>query len=694
MADDAGCDTHVIDLTEEALTDAEEDDAAALAVSRTPLPPQPQPPLRPGSPSCYPDQPDDAGNGSEQKPPNMEIKRKRINSPETLSNSGGTQNEDEPITYIDDSEDGNEEEDEEEVVERDRGERGGLVSSSEMEHETPDDSTKWMCSQCFLLNPDPVTKCIVCGVARLLSMDTSPSTTTTTSVIESTTTTTTATTTTAESSQPRLSIQSTTVSQTATTPTTTCTSCNYICDRNEDIQQNTLRDNMGNNVANQNDNVTSVSSDLHQKLPDENSNTRQPDTFPETTGDTDAEFENATWKCRWCTLNNSVTFNRCQLCEAPRKSNIPTVFPDDMPLGRYVPTPPSSTSRNHNRIIDNNAALSTAQSRALKSMREPGIRSSWPSALNCHGDSNTHSRDSEDYWKCDNCTFQCNPSWAVTCDVCEVPQLGPQGVRSVTPPSQPKASMKLRAAKVKSRPRSVTDVSQVPKDSWSCPRCTLLNKNSASICGVCGCRNPFGQPAEQIAWVCVRCTLRNTNNADVCRVCNAKKDGTLSSTSSPSSSSSSSPSFSIASAAAATVGPVQPQETNRKGPVPISSAVLVQKPRSSTSNAATKDQLVDTWLCDKCTYANDKNDLDCKMCDNPCPACPVKNGIKPSSATNAHPADSSDSSTPKKMPLVRQTTVCMEDLRKKEEKEAREQWDHIIFFCRTVRILIKIIEET
>ena len=55
-------------------------------------------------------------------------------------------------------------------------------------------------------------------------------------------------------------------------------------------------------------------------------------------------------------------------------------------------------------------------------------------------------------------------------------------------------------------------------NSWSCPKCTLINKKDAKVCEVCESRISLDN-----SWSCPKCTLINKKDAKVCEVCEASK---------------------------------------------------------------------------------------------------------------------------------------------------------------------------
>ena len=221
----------------------------------------------------------------------------------------------------------------------------------------------------------------------------------------------------------------------------------------------------------------------------------------------------------------------------------------------------------------------------------------------------------------------------------------------------------------KSKPVAVSvapDISnkvQAPDGTtWSCPRCTLNNKDTASVCGACGCPKPSSHPAKGAfappnTWVCGRCTLRNGRSVDVCQACHLPR---------------------VASPARS------PADNSPKAPIARAESV-----EPSTSNSDPK-----MWTCRQCTFQNSVNLTECKVCDMPrswSPSAAAAASASTSPAEGAIIVEDDDDEDMKPGPhprgIMRQKTVCMETVRQKEEKEALERWNTIIEFCKAVSII-------
>ena len=105
---------------------------------------------------------------------------------------------------------------------------------------------------------------------------------------------------------------------------------------------------------------------------------------------TRVDVEYAQWKCRRCTLLNPLTASRCQVCETPKKDNVPTTFNGD------DSRPSSSTSR---------PSPSASPS--------PSSSSSSPSSF------------SKDNWTCQHCNQRNNSASSQKCKKCKKPKATP-----------------------------------------------------------------------------------------------------------------------------------------------------------------------------------------------------------------------------------------------------------------------------
>ena len=114
---------------------------------------------------------------------------------------------------------------------------------------------------------------------------------------------------------------------------------------------------------------------------------------------------NGEWACRRCTLFNPSTTDRCELCEAPQKNNVPTTLPKNLAksgeqIGGKDPIPPSV-------LIPENST--PTQHRRDKPVPDKSTNLNQKRIAN---------GSAEEEWTCRICTFNNNPMWASICETC------------------------------------------------------------------------------------------------------------------------------------------------------------------------------------------------------------------------------------------------------------------------------------
>ncbi|XP_069976804.1 calpain-D-like [Penaeus vannamei] len=278
-----------------------------------------------------------------------------------------------------------------------------------------------------------------------------------------------------------------------------------------------------------------------------------------------------TWECKRCTLKNLIDFEYCEVCEAPRKPNIPTTLPKK---NKNISSAPVSDIKNGN---DDAAASQKADVKLQsgipklplrKSLNNPSSlnvadslvkfvasRLSSPSEGSMSGPANVvqdtkpdptpagvsspvvdltratsqeeYTLDESDMWSCSFCSFAYNPSWSETCDVCS-------GMRDQE--VNPKTREVLNQGLDEDFQLLTTDLTEEgdsPDQSWTCIKCTLVNPGVENACKVCGgsrlksiCYVDDATLKRGEFWTCVVCTLKNPIFARRCKACKAKVDGT------------------------------------------------------------------------------------------------------------------------------------------------------------------------
>ncbi|KAK3894566.1 hypothetical protein Pcinc_001721 [Petrolisthes cinctipes] len=268
-----------------------------------------------------------------------------------------------------------------------------------------------------------------------------------------------------------------------------------------------------------------------------------------------------TWSCKRCTFRNPSEFEYCEVCDAPRKPNIPTTLPKKCKKlnsvnGSDVENGNSEFSQN---ITDKPVTKKTTIRKSLSDATNLNIaeslakfvasRLSSPTEANMSGPGEsqgesvgvaapvvdlTRTTSQEEYtlaeadmWACTLCSFAYNPSWSETCDMCS-------SVRQHE--VSPKTREVLNQGLDQDFQLLTTDLKEEgdsPDQSWTCIKCTLVNSGSENACKVCGgsrlksiCYVDDATLKRGEFWTCVVCTLKNPIFARRCKACKAKVDGT------------------------------------------------------------------------------------------------------------------------------------------------------------------------
>ena len=188
------------------------------------------------------------------------------------------------------------------------------------------------------------------------------------------------------------------------------------------------------------------------------------------------------WTCRRCTLVNQHEDERCSVCETPRKDNVPKSLPQ-----RMFATIQSLVGLNEDGEDEPGAGEDIGGVDATK--RDVGHTDATSS-----GGQPMEVTDSK--WTCTGCTYNCNPSWAVNCDICDKSRNVPLYNSNQTPATTAKDSPGRKAHLMASGSSSHGQVPQSTRSGttgdvangtgWPCGSCTLVNDGTASRCKACG----------------------------------------------------------------------------------------------------------------------------------------------------------------------------------------------------------------
>ncbi|XP_075736080.1 calpain-D [Rhipicephalus microplus] len=203
------------------------------------------------------------------------------------------------------------------------------------------------------------------------------------------------------------------------------------------------------------------------------------------------------------------------------------------------------------------------------------------------------------------------------------------------------------------------------EDTWMCSGCSFSqNPSSASNCEVCGTSDGRGTISR---WVCVKCTLINPGQDRFCSACGGSK---------------------LNSVAAKRYQTLKPHESwvcphcTLRNPNHLAECCACSTQRPSlinvgTARASTRNRRMtkllgepgeDAWECPSCTFLNSGPHAACEMCCTSRSLVSLRpEAARPRGATG------------------RGESELMEELRRIEESEARERWDHIVSFCKSNR---------
>ncbi|XP_076053464.1 calpain-D-like isoform X2 [Oratosquilla oratoria] len=283
-------------------------------------------------------------------------------------------------------------------------------------------------------------------------------------------------------------------------------------------------------------------------------------------GDNNNGGDAESWTCLRCTLKNPEDFEYCEVCEAPRKPNIPTTLPKKVKdkksekdiqngniessskAGEGSSSGPNSKSPGRKAMTDvSSVSISESLAKFVASRLSPEeekkmasgggeeVRPLSPSmeVTTSSGASMSPQEDhltltEADMWACAKCSFAYNPSWSSSCDMCN----------STRPNSKLSERTKVvLKQKLEDDFQLLTpDIGVAmdsPDQSWKCIKCTLVNPGSENACKVCGgsrlksiCYVDDATLKRGEFWKCVVCTLKNPTFARRCKACKAKVDGT------------------------------------------------------------------------------------------------------------------------------------------------------------------------
>ncbi|XP_035227297.1 calpain-15-like isoform X2 [Stegodyphus dumicola] len=363
----------------------------------------------------------------------------------------------------------------------------------------------------------------------------------------------------------------------------------------------------------------------------------------------DPEAENEVpWACKRCTYDNSPSLTRCEICETPRKPNIPTTLPRNAFSLGYLSELKNSLNNNNPDVQNRSPPLS----RRSKSFSEV------PSSANCQrvpmkrgsllnghssdlsspktdvlcGDDLTRMSASEETWACNHCSFTFNPVWATVCQSCDTAAASVINSNKISDQNVISNEEYSRGGSADSG-RHLSQLLGVPiLDQWTCVKCTLINSSNERFCCACGGSKLNSTSSKQYrtlkpneSWVCRSCTLRNHHSVSECRVCNTCRYDNA-------------------------------DDSHRSQP----SNRTLRRNRGNNESGS--------WECSSCTFINASSRVMCEMCQTS------------RSIISLRP----DSAKPDTSASCQGESELTEELRNVEENFARLQWHDIITFCKQV----------
>ncbi|CAG2107155.1 unnamed protein product [Medioppia subpectinata] len=196
-------------------------------------------------------------------------------------------------------------------------------------------------------------------------------------------------------------------------------------------------------------------------------------------------------------------------------------------------------------------------------------------------------------------------------------------------------------------------------NGWTCIKCTLINSLNDNYCTACGGSKLNSttdknyltlKPNE--SWVCSRCTLRNAIDSTKCSACNHKRQDLRNSS----------------------IAIIEDEDDDD---------ILLVRPTTSADNVHRRDltRNKSQWECSACTFLNPSARYSCEICQQSRSVLT----LRPDSAhlNTRTPTPQCDSNT---NTLCHGESELMETLRRIEENEARNRWEHIVHFCSKSKI--------
>lgn len=288
-----------------------------------------------------------------------------------------------------------------------------------------------------------------------------------------------------------------------------------------------------------------------------------------------------TWDCVRCTFRNPNALFKCQMCEAPRKPNIPTTLPKSPLVIKYLSnlgvsrdimiqkTPNCYPTEDDDATDDLPSTSKVGSDYGLSLTNTTGNQTSQPNSR--HNAASVNSVLTNGSCEDTECGLSDNSIQHLSGNV-EI-LIGGQHTSN---PCSSSGSSPIQEQNTESKTMITTSSMS---ETWTCVKCTFINKTTHTVCQVCGGSRLnstliSSNSVSSESWQCVRCTLSNSVNSQKCTACQQGK----------------------------------PNGSNRT--VQLSSQV-VSGCRNRTSLSWGQ------WQCPSCTFENDVSEDYCQMCNHP-----------------------------------------------------------------------------
>lgn len=382
------------------------------------------------------------------------------------------------------------------------------------------------------------------------------------------------------------------------------------------------------------------------------------------------------WTCTKCSYAyNPLWTARCDICnsvQSPPSVNEPTLITVTKDSVRYTPTKPGEKSSGDGKApVPDGLATLAVEETDLEDEIEPLPTDEIPSA------------DTD--WTCKKCTLV-NAASKLACDVCGGSKLG-----SIT---------------------ARYDKTLQKGEFWECLRCTLKNPLHASVCRACKTASSKKLPDSAVSSSGLSSTAQRSPSPRL--PSSSRTSASAIKEQSPNSSGAipklkSSGSHTRRHSTKSSNSNRSSQNINNRSSTDSGVSSPAQSPRSSKAQSPSSEPRstgptspslpsTPTWQCSVCTYENSVTAVACDMCHSS--RCLSSSSITTITTGSSSTFVGTVTSPAVVMPrdvmnlgstllggtsgtntIVRHQSELMDDLRRIEEREALDKWQHIVCYC-------------